>query len=190
MTKSKLLQNLSSLKENSLFYQKVIVKNVVEVIKINKFEELCQTASDTKVDIVTYPFTSERFKGLYCDGTIALSKDMCTDTEKACILAEELGHHYTTVGNIINQTETENRKQERRARIWAYHKLLTLNDLIDSYKEGCQNRYEIAEHLEVTEEFLQECLDYYREKYGLCVKQDNYIIYFEPLGVLELISNN
>lgn len=128
-------------------------------------------------------------KGRIKGNRIAIKSDML-EVEKKCVLAEELGHYYTTIGNIMDQSNTSNRKQERRARIWAYHKLLSLNDLIDSYKEGCQNRYEIAEHLEVTEEFLQECLDYYREKYGLCVKQDNYIIYFEPLGVLELISNN
>ena len=72
---------------------------------MNKFEELCQTASDTNVDIIDYPFTSKRIKGLYCDGTIALSKDMYIETEKACVLAEELGHHYTTVGDIIDQIE-------------------------------------------------------------------------------------
>ena len=154
---------------------------------MNKFEELCQTASDTNnVDIIDYPFTSKRIKGLYCDGTIALSKDMYIETEKACVLAEELGHYYTTVGDIMDQTDVSNRKQERRARIWAYHKLLSLNDLIDSYKCGCRNQIEIAEHLNVTEEFLIDCLNYYKEKYGLCTKQDNYLIYFEPLGVLEL----
>ena len=93
-----------------------------------------------------------------------------------------------TVGNITDQKETENRKQERRARVWAYNEMISLSDLVDSYKDGCRSRYEIAEHLEVTEKFLQECLDYFHEKYGLCTKQDNYLIYFEPLGVLELYS--
>lgn len=153
---------------------------------MNKFEKLCQTASDIDVDIVDYPFTSDRFKGLYCDGTIALNQDICADSEKACILAEELGHHFTTVGNITDQKETENRKQERRARVWAYNEMISLSDLVDSYKDGCRSRYEIAEHLEVTEEFLQECLEYFYEKYGLYTKQNNYLIYFEPLGVLEL----
>ncbi len=154
---------------------------------MNKFEKLCQTASDIDVDIVDYPFTSDRFKGLYCDGTIALNQDICADSEKACILAEELGHHFTTVGNITDQKETENRKQERRARVWAYHKLLSLDDLIDSYKFGCRNKFEIAEHLNVTEDFLVDCLEYYKEKYGLYVRQDNYLIYFEPLGILEMM---
>lgn len=151
------------------------------------YEELL-TDADKENIIVTDQFdlSGTRLKGLYCDGTIALNRDMYIESEKTCVLAEELGHHYTTVGDIMDQTNVTNRKQERRARIWTYHKLLSLNDLIDSYVCGCQNRYEIAEHLNVTEEFLMDCLSYYREKYGICVKQDNYVIYFEPLGVLEL----
>ena len=151
------------------------------------YEELL-TDADKENIIVTDQFdlSGPRLKGLYCDGTIALNRDMYIESEKTCVLAEEFGHHYTTVGDIMDQTNVTNRKQERRARIWAYHKLLSLNDLIDSYVCGCQNRYEIAEHLNVTEEFLMDCLSYYREKYGICVKQDNYVIYFEPLGVLEL----
>lgn len=151
------------------------------------YEELL-TDADKENIIVTDQFdlSGTRLKGLYCDGTIALNRDMYIESEKTCVLAEEFGHHYTTVGDIMDQTNVTNRKQERRARIWAYHKLLSLNDLIDSYVCGCQNRYEIAEHLNVTEEFLMDCLSYYREKYGICVKQDNYVIYFEPLGVLEL----
>nr|DAG37485.1 MAG TPA: IrrE protein [Caudoviricetes sp.] len=111
---------------------------------------------------------------------------MCIESEKTCVLAEELGHHYTTVGDIMDQTNTANRKQERRARIWAYHKLLSLNDLINSYKCGCRNKFEIAEHLNITEEFLIDSLTYYKEKYGLYAQQDHYIIYFDPLGILDL----
>ena len=62
---------------------------------MNKFEELCQTASDTNVDIIDYPFTSKRIKGLYCDGTIALSKDMYIETEKACHLSSSEKASYT-----------------------------------------------------------------------------------------------
>lgn len=124
-------------------------------------------------------------KGRIKGNRIAIKHDML-EIEKKCVLAEELGHYYTTVGNILDQTNTANRKQERRARVWAYNEMISLSDLVDSYKDGCRSRYEIAEHLEVTEEFLQECLDYFHEKYGLYAKQNNYLIYFEPLGVLEL----
>ena len=127
----------------------------------------------------------EGLKGFYVDGNIAIKMDM-TNTEKACVLAEELGHHYTTVGNILDQSKTENRKQERRARLWAYKKAFDLVDLVSAYKHGCRNRYEIAEYLEVTESFLQEALDTYKEKYGIYTEVDCYVVYFEPLGILEM----
>ena len=118
---------------------------------------------------------------------IAIKKDIPT-TEKACVLAEELGHHYTTVGNILDQSKAENRKQERRARLWAYKKMFDLVDLVSAYKHGCRNRYEIAEYLGVTEQFLEEALIVYKEKYGLYTKLDKYMICFEPLTVGELLE--
>ncbi len=124
-------------------------------------------------------------KGFYTDGNIAIEKNM-TSIEKACVLAEELGHHYTTVGNILDQSDAGNRKQERRARLWGYRRAFDLIDLISAYKYGCRNRYEISERLGVTEQFLEEAIRTYKEKYGICTKVDRYIIYFEPLGVLEL----
>lgn len=124
-------------------------------------------------------------KGFYVDGNIAIKMDM-TSTEKACVLAEELGHHYTTVGNILDQSKAENRKQERRARLWAYRKMFDLIDLVSAYKYGCRNRYEVAEYLGVTEQFLEDALHTYKEKYGLYAKIDRYMICFEPLTVGEI----
>lgn len=116
---------------------------------------------------------------------IAIKEDL-SGTEKACVLAEELGHHYTSYGNILDQTDTENRKQERRARLWAYRKMFDLIDLVSAYKHGCQNLYEVADYLGVTEEFLAEALCTYKEKYGVYAKIDRYAVHFEPLGVLEI----
>ena len=111
-----------------------------------------------------------------------------TDAEKACVLSEELGHYHTTEGIIIDQSSAANRKQELRARLWGYNKLIGLHGIISCYKVGCQTAYDMAEHLGVTEEFLLEALQCYRNKYGVCIKFDNYVIYFEPgLSVLELI---
>lgn len=110
---------------------------------------------------------------------IAIRKDM-PDTKKKCVLAEELGHYYTTVGDILSQTSTAAQKQELRARVWAYNRLIGLYGIIDCYKAGCQNIYEMAEYLDVTEEFLSEALERYRQKFGKSVQFDNYTIYFEP----------
>lgn len=118
---------------------------------------------------------------------IAIKKDL-SDTEKACVLAEELGHHYTSVGNILDQTDVGNRKQERKARLWSYRKMFDLTDLVSAYKYGCRNRYEVAEYLEVTEAFLEDAINAYKEKYGIYTKVDRYVIYFDPLSILELQS--
>jgi len=124
-------------------------------------------------------------KGLYVDGNIALSPTIETFSEKACVLAEELGHHYTTCGDILDQSKVENRKQERRARGWAYERLVNLERLIAASKQGIRNRYELAEFLGVSERFVEEAIQYYKDKHGTYYETNNYIIYFEPLGVLE-----
>ena len=47
----------------------------------------------------------------------------------------------------------------------------------------------MAEYLDVTEEFLKEALECYNSKYGTAVRFDNYIIGFEPrLYVMELFQ--
>lgn len=147
---------------------------------MNSFEHLEDQACKDGIRIVNHSFNSDRIKGLYCDGTVALNSNIKTSSEKACVLAEELGHHYTSVGNILDLTVNYNRKQERQARIWAYNKQIGLNGLIRAYENGCKSRYEIAEFLEVTEEFLEDAIKCYREKYGVYTTIDNYIMYFIP----------
>lgn len=127
------------------------------------------------------------YDGLIKGDRIAIRETIPTQVAKACVLAEELGHHYTSSGIIIDQTSTSNRKQERRARIWAYKKAFELTDLIRASKAGCRNMYEFAEYLEITEAFLLEAIDYYKEKYGPYIIQEPYVIYLDPLGVLELL---
>ena len=153
---------------------------------MNITEELTEEACSHGAETIDYPFNSDRIKGLYYDGVIAVS-DKLRGPEKAAIIAEELGHHLTAVGNILDQSVAPNRKQELRGRIWAYNRLIGLTGILKAYKAGCRNRYEMAECLDVPEETLQEALDYYHSRYGVCTQVDNYVIYFDPLGVMELI---
>jgi len=126
-------------------------------------------------------------KGLYADGCIAIKKTL-TVAEKGCILAEGIGHHLTTIGDILDQSNINNRKQEYKARIIAYEFQIGLYGLIESYEARCTSLYMMADYLDVTEEFLHEALEYYKSKYGLFAKLDNYIIYFEPsFGVMKIL---
>lgn len=124
-----------------------------------------------------------------CNGNrIAIKKDIPTLKEKACVLAEELGHYHTTVGDIIDLQDVKNRKQELKARLWAYNEQIGLQGIVKAYESGCVNLFEMAEYLDVTESFLNDALKCYHNKYGMCAVLDNYIIYFEPnLGVMRMI---
>lgn len=145
---------------------------------MNYYEALLEEACNEGLIVKEKPlqYNNGRIKGK----RIAIREDIETTNEKACVLAEELGHHYTTVGDIIDLDCPQNRKQERQARLWAYNKQIGLHGLIRAFEHGCQSRYEVAEYLEVTEEFLEECIACYRDKYGVCTTLDNYYIMFIP----------
>lgn len=122
---------------------------------------------------------------------IAISKYLRTRCEQACVLAEELGHHHTSCGNLLTDSTIDNtivRQQEIRAKRWAYKRMIPLTDLIRAYEAGCQSLYEFAEHLEVTEDFLRRALKQYAAIYGINKRCGNYIIYFDPPAILRLFE--
>ena len=149
------------------------------------YEALSDEAHSAGIDIIEKHLRG-RNKGLYGDGVILLDKRISTIIEKACILAEELGHHHTSSGNILDQQDICNRKQELRARQWAYECMIPLDHIVQAHHARISGRYDLAEYLGVTEEFLQAAIDRYTEKHGLSVRADDrHVILFDPLGVLE-----
>lgn len=145
---------------------------------MNHYEALLEEACEDGLIVKEKPLQSSN--GRIFGNRIAIRKDIETTTQKADVLAEELGHHYTTVGNILDLSSSQNRKQERQARLWAYNKRIGLYGLIRAFEHGCKSRHEVAEYLEVTEEFLQEAIECYRDKYGTSTTVDGYYIMFIP----------
>lgn len=151
------------------------------------YERLLREAQKNSIEVYEKPMTPS-IKGLYGDNTVWVNSGIPTIAEKSCILAEELGHHYTSSGDILDQKELRNRKQEKRARNWAYERLVPLDGIVQAYKAGVSNRYEIAEFMNVTEDFLDTAIRHYSEKYGLFASNECYLIYFEPLMVVEMFE--
>lgn len=153
---------------------------------MDAYEELLESAYNEGLIVKEMPLQSS--DGRIYGNRIAIRQDITTSIQKAGALAEELGHYYTTVGNIHNQSIIENRKQERQARLHGYNRLIGLVGIIHAFNAGCQNKYEIADYLDVTEEYLEECIACYRDKYGICKQVDNYVVYFIPqLSVMKLV---
>lgn len=153
-----------------------------------KYEDLLEESSSNNVYVIENADFKSKADGLINGNVIGINRHIRTCRKRTCILAEELGHYHTTVGDILNHSTTTDNKQELRARIWAYNKLIGLNGIINSYKHGCHSLHDAADYLDITEEFLAEALQYYKGKYGIYATIDNYVIYFEPsLGVFELV---
>lgn len=153
---------------------------------MNNYEALINRADQLGISVIEMDFKGRN--GRIMNDTIFIRKDMLT-AGKACAMSEELGHHFTGTGDILNQNHNNNEKQERHGKVWAYNDRIGLRGIIQAHNRGCVNLYEMADTLEVTEEFLQEALNYFHSKFGRYTFIDNYLIFFEPtLAVLNLVA--
>ncbi len=123
------------------------------------YEDLLNEAYKEGITVKEKPlkYSDGRIKG----NKIAIRKSIETDKEKACILAEELGHYYTTVGNILDQNDSNNRRQELIARKWAYEKILPIENILFAVQDGHTEIWDMAEYLDVNEKFLRDALKCY-----------------------------
>ncbi|WP_274316310.1 ImmA/IrrE family metallo-endopeptidase [Staphylococcus hyicus] len=125
------------------------------------------------------------FKGIYANGVILIDKNL-NNAEKHEVIAEELAHYKYTYGNILDQTQFNNRKFENYARRYSYEMTMPLSDVVEAFKQGVHNLYELANFFEVTEGYVLECIEHYKRKYGLKTLHGDYMIHFEPLRVFEI----
>ena len=148
---------------------------------MTKYEKLSIKAQSQSLKVVEVDL--EANDGFYCDGYIFINKSL-NDKEKYCVLAEELGHYETSYGNILDQNNINNVKQELKARRWGYKHIVSLEGIIEAFENNCLNEYEMAEYLGVTDEYFKECIEDYKRQYGLSCKLGKYYIVFEPrLGI-------
>jgi len=127
-------------------------------------------------------------KGLYFDNIIVLHKSIETTSERNSILAEELGHHFTSNGNILNQTLISSIKQECSARRWAVEQMIKPDKLIDAIKSGVRSRWELSQFLDVSETFIDESLVHMKTLHGEYIVIDGYVIRFDPLWIYKLLE--
>ena len=148
---------------------------------MTKYEKLSIKAQSQSLKVVEVDL--EANDGFYCDGYIFINKSL-NDKEKYCVLAEELGHYETSYGNILDQNNISNVKQELKARRWGYKHIVSLEGIIEAFENNCLNEYEMAEYLGVTDEYFKECIEDYKRQYGLSCRLGKYYITLEPrLGI-------
>ena len=150
-------------------------------MSLNSYEELLSELDNEKDLLICEMKFKSSAKGLYQDNVIAINKNIDTINEKRCILAEEYGHHKKTYGNIQRLDTTENIKQEYKARLFAFESLISMENLAKCLAKGVTNQFELANMLNVTEDFLIEALNVYKNKYGFNIINTKYgSLIFEP----------
>ena len=122
--------------------------------------------------------------GMYYNNEIYINTNR-SEAVKLETLAEEIAHHKLTYGDITDQTKFHNRKFEGYARRYAMEQIISLQGIIDAFKNGCHNLYEIALFFEVSKSYVLDAIEHYKMKYGLSTYYKGYVIKFEPLQVFE-----
>lgn len=116
-------------------------------------------------------------------GDLILIKRNLSETRKAEVLYEELAHHKLTYGNILDQSKWINRKFESYARRHGYEAALPLRIIVEAHNYGVSNLYELADYVQLSERYIVEILEHYKNKYGIYTQYGTYLIQFEPLRV-------
>lgn len=156
---------------------------------MTKYEQALQEAADKGLDVWEDIALNSDTGGLVVGDTIALSHRLRLYKEKYCVLAEEIAHHDLNVGDILDQSDSGNSQQEYRARMKAFDRLVGMAGIVTCFKAGDRTLYEMAERLEVTEDFLREALAAYRLRYGDGVMVDDCWVRFEPyLDIVEMVE--
>lgn len=127
-----------------------------------------------------YNFAEEKGIGVYCfdlpdtksasvlslNGNYYIGMDpfaIETEAEERVHLAHEIGH--CEKGAFYNPySELDIRaRHELRADRWAIKKLVPIDELQSALKSGITEKWELAEHFNVTEKFICKAIDFYAE---------------------------
>lgn len=129
-------------------------------------DSMLQLAEDEGIEVELFDFAPP-VRGIYYVGEgappiIGLDNSLMDDSSLLrCVLAEELGHHFTTCGcfmprQFFNHSDRLHiSKIEFKAMKWAVNYLMPDDELIDVISSGLYEPWELAEHFNVTEEFAK-----------------------------------
>lgn len=133
---------------------------------MKKLEELFQIIEKENIIFEETNIQYENSKGIYIHipnipPTIGISKSIVNDRCKyLSVLAEEVGHHFTSVGNLTidskNYSEIlQKNKKENKAKSWAANFLISDEDFVQALYKCISTPCEICDCFNVTSEILQ-----------------------------------
>lgn len=144
---------------------------------MKKIIDLYQIAEKDKVKIEKKDFKELNANGLCLYNTekckIYLNSKLETEIAEKCVLAEEIGHYKTGISFNLLGTYNENYELTRsinefRAKKWAVNEIIPFN-IFKSYFGSNKSKFDIANELDVTEEFIDFAFFIYEPLLKGCV---------------------
>jgi hypothetical protein len=127
----------------------------------------------------------EGYSGLLIrKGEIALAfvNNQLDRRKMAAILAEELGHILTSMGDTVRISDQRKiGRAEERAIRKAIAILISPEDVITAILSGIRNWYDLSEQLDLPEDFLRKAVDVWKLTIGPCYVSGSNILWFDPL---------
>lgn len=153
---------------------------------MNNYNRLIKIAESLNLDVIdNFEFEYEKQKGCIVDQAITLSKNIKTESEKTCILAEEIAHYKVNYGDITNLKLQINKNRELRAHKYAIQMLVPFMDIVRAVikLQDEASIYSVALELGVTESFLKESIDLYQRIYSGSFDYCGYHVQISPFRV-------
>ncbi|WP_270997034.1 ImmA/IrrE family metallo-endopeptidase [Listeria seeligeri] len=131
----------------------------------------------SKLDFIIDKNLPKKFFAHIQNNIVHLNPDL-TESQLKCTIVEEAMHYKYTAGDIVDLHSISDIKQEKFARRKAHEYLLSIETLVICYDSGYRTYYDVACFLNITESFLIEAVENYREKYGLMHYKGDFIVNF------------
>lgn len=136
---------------------------------MSKIAYLFRYAEQHKIDIDYFALNVLEALSVSIDGSNAIALDpqkIRSTADEAYKLGHELGHcEYAGFYNAKSPLDLRG-KREYQADVWAVKKLLPFEELQQAVRNGIQEKWELAEHFDLPEDFIAFALTYYLERKG------------------------
>lgn len=135
---------------------------------MNQYEYWLQKITDAGIMVDESSLNADdNLDGLYAahgDKQIIFINSHRALVQKTIAIFEELGHQFYTCGNIMDQSDTKNRKQEQIARSKAYKMLANPMTIQALFTQGYSLPWELAEALDLPQDFIEDAVQYFQRK--------------------------
>lgn len=114
--------------------------------------------------------------GLYSKGHILIEQRM-NDKSKKVVIMEEYLHSKHTIGNILDESDIRNKKQENFVRRKNYELLFSWKSIVTAFNMGFTYYHDVAEYFDLPEDFIREAVEHYKSTHELLWDVGEYVIF-------------